>query len=413
MIKKFKNTIRALALVMALAILPAGCGNSTPASDGSSAPAPASNAAAQSSADESKSAADASAPATDASSKPADASAQGSGEARTVTDAFGRKVELPAQIKTVAPLGNALRLMCYLDANDLVAGVESGEKKTDLAKAYNHVYHEKWKDLPVIGEGGKGGYTPYVEELVTLAPDVIVTSGYEVKDVEDLAEKTGIPVVGVKAGTIFEPDYAQSIQIIGEAIGRTERAEKVLKFIQDVKDDLHDRTKNIPDDKKPSCYTGAVSFRGPHGIDGSYQNFPPFVAINAKNVLEADGKAAKGVVVDKEFILEKDPDVIFLDPNNLKMVKDDYAQNPDFYKSLKAFKDGRVYTMLGYNWYYTNLEIAMADCYYAGSVLYPDAFKDVDPVAKANEIYTFMLNAPNYYSELDQAGLGFGEIKLW
>ena len=78
------------------------------------------------------------------------------------------------------------------------------------------------------------------------------------------------------------------------------------------------------------------------------------------------------VFIDKEKLLEWNPDIIFIDENGLALVKDDYTKNPDFYNSLKAFKDGQVYGILPFNYYTTNIGTALADAYYIGKILYPD-----------------------------------------
>ena len=171
-------------------------------------------------------------------------------------------------------------------------------------------------------------------------------------------------------------------------------------------------TKDIPEDQKLSVYTGAVSFKGGHGIEGTYQNFTPFTAINAKCVFESKDDKSTGVVIDTELILKMNPDVIFLDPNNMSFVSKDFESNPAFYESLKAVQNNQVYSMLGYNWYHTNVEIALADCYYAATVLYPEVFKDINAVDKANEIFEFLLDAPNYYQDLTAVGFGFGPLKI-
>ena len=330
---------------------------------------------------------------------------------RIVVDALKRKVEISEKVDCVVPLANALRMMCYAQAQDLVVGVEKGEKEKTLVKAYNWVNYDAWKDLPIVGEGGSGGYTPYVEEIVKINPDVIICA-YAKGDAEKLQEKTGIPVVAINAGTLFEDDYDESLRIIGEVCHKEKRCKEVIDYIQKIQDDLNTRTKDIKDEDKPSVYSGAVSFMGGHGIEGTYQNFPPFMAINAKNAYKAKDKASKGVIIDPELVLEMNPDIIFLDPNNLNLVNEAYKNNAKFYKSLKAVQNGKVYTMLGYNWYYTNVEIALADCYYAASIVYPKQFSDVDSVKKAKEIFSFMLGSSDYYQQLEKEGFGFRKITI-
>ena len=59
----------------------------------------------------------------------------------------------------------------------------------------------------------------------------------------------------------------------------------------------------------------------------------------------------------------------------------------------------------------SNLETALADAYYAACILYPEQFKDVDPVAKAGEIFEMLLGA-NPYKDLKEAGYEFRPIKI-
>lgn len=330
---------------------------------------------------------------------------------RIVTDAVGRKVEIPETVTSVIPLANALRMMCYAQAVELVAGVELGEKEQTIAKAYNWVNYEEFKDLPSVGEGGSGGYTPYEEEIIEVNPDVIIC-GYSQEDAESLQEKTGIPVVVINGGTLFGEDYYESLKIIGEVCKKEERCEKVIEFIKGIEKDLNSRTLAISDENKPKVYTGAVSFKGGHGIEGTYTNFPLFTALNVKDIFGDTEAVSEGVTIEKEKILMEDPEIIFLDPNNISIVNKDYEANEDFYNSLTAVKNDKLYTMLGYNYYYTNVEIALADCYYAAAIIYPDEFKDIDPVEKANEIFSFLLESDTYYQELKDAGFGFGKITL-
>ena len=94
--------------------------------------------------------------------------------------------------------------------------------------------------------------------------------------------------------------------------------------------DLNSRTKDIPDGKKPSVYAGAVSFRGGHGIEGTYGKYPPFTAIHAKNVVDETGKSG-ALLIDKEKLAVWNPDIIFLTPDNMNLVNQDDSSNPGFY----------------------------------------------------------------------------------
>ena len=51
--------------------------------------------------------------------------------------------------------------------------------------------------------------------------------------------------------------------------------------------------------------------------------------------------------------------------------------------------------MLPYNWYTQNHGSVLADAYFAGKLLYPDRFEDVDLEEKTIEIYTFLVAGGN------------------
>ena len=93
------------------------------------------------------------------------------------------------------------------------------------------------------------------------------------------------------------------------------------------------------------------------------------------------------------------------------MVQDDYTKNPEFYRLLKAVENQAIYGVLPYNFYTTNLATALANAYYIGKVIYPDAFKDINPESKADEIYTFLVGKPIYH-QMQEDWKGFGKLSL-
>ena len=74
--------------------------------------------------------------------------------------------------------------------------------------------------------------------------------------------------------------------------------------------------------------------------------------------------------------------------------------------------EGRLYQWPNSSANYTNVEIPLASAYYTGCLLYPEAFADVDPAAKAEEIYEFFLGRGDYRALLEENGLGFAEVRL-
>jgi iron complex transport system substrate-binding protein len=99
--------------------------------------------------------------------------------------------------------------------------------------------------------------------------------------------------------------------------------------------------------------------------------------------------------VAKEKLIEWDPDIIFVDLSTLQSEDENSAlhqlQNDESYQQLQAVQSGNVYGVLPYNWYTQNFGSVLADSYFAGKLLYPDRFEDVDLEDKTVEIYTFLV----------------------
>jgi iron complex transport system substrate-binding protein len=150
--------------------------------------------------------------------------------------------------------------------------------------------------------------------------------------------------------------------------------------------------------------------RGAHGIESTQAQFPPLVAIHANNVVDQT-KRTGSFMIDKEQLVEWDPDIIFVDEMGWPKVRADYAENAGLYGSLKAVKAGKVYGYLPYNAYATNAATAIADAYFMGTIVNPAAFKDVDPIAKARDIYRALLGK-DVYEDMARDFGGFKRLEL-
>ena len=330
------------------------------------------------------------------------------GNTRTITDGAGRQVNVPEKVESIVCVGvGALRYTCYLDAADLVIAVEDCEKEAVISRLYNFVNIDKFRELPIIGTNGN----PYPEEIIKAAPDVIVMSMSASADADDLQAKTGTPVVVIPGSdTTLDENAFETIRILGELYGRKTRAADLTNYLKAIQKDLNDRTKDIPEGSKPSVYVGGVSFKGHHGFDGTESHYGPFALIHAKNLADTTGKSG-AFNINPEQVLSWDPDVIFLDFNGMNLINEDYAKNPDYYNALTAVQEGKVYSQISFRSNASNLETALADAYYAACVIYPEQFQDVDPIAKAGEIFEKLLGV-NPYADLKEAGYEFRPITL-
>lgn len=347
-----------------------------------------------------------------AGSKPAQTSKPAEAAIREITDMLGRKVAIPAEVKTIVPLGNTPRMITYLGLADKVVGYSGmqPEKLTPVV-AYAYTNMDKWAKVPIVGTDAGGNTDYYPEQIIAVHPDVILCTCPK-EQADSIQQQTNIPVVAVSQGTLFGEDYDKSLLMLGEVCGVNDRAEAVVAYIHQCLDDLAARTAAIKDGDKPSVLSAAATFKGIHGIEGVRISDPVLTAAGAKNAASGDSGKGKAVIVDKEQILGWNPDMIFLDSGGVKLVKKDAQDKPDFYAKLAAFTNGRVYQYPSSTAYYSNLEIPLANSYYVASLLYPQQFKDIDINKKANEIFKFFLGADDYMSVLEQSGAGYGAVTL-
>ena len=333
-------------------------------------------------------------------------------ETRVVIDALGREVEVPYEVDAIIALGNAPRMITFLGLADRVVGAAGMDFETITpVTAYAYATKDLWCDLPLVGSDGMGNTTYYTEDIIMCQPDVILCT-YTEDIVNDLEAKTGIPVVAVGMGTLFEDDYDDALRILGEACGVSERAEEVIAYIDACLEDLNVRTCDIPDEEKPTVLSAAATFKGAHGIEGVRLVDSVLTAINANNIAaaSAEGTTAQTAEVDREQILAWNPDYIFCDCSGVPLVKQDMAEDPNFYAQLTAYNEGRIYQHPSTTSYYSNLEIPLVNCYFIGSVLYPEAFADVDLEAKAAEIFAFFLDDADFMNKLNESGAGYGLV---
>lgn len=337
-----------------------------------------------------------------------------SASTRVVTDSLGREVTVPAEVDDIVVLGNTPRMATYLGLADRVVGY-SGMDAGSITPltAYANVTLDDWADVPVVGTDSGGNTAYYSEEIILTGADVIFCTA-TADAADQLQRETGIPVVAVSQGTLFGEDFEQSLAIIAGVCGVSERAEAISDYVDECFAELESLTADIPEAERHTVLSAAATFRGVHGIEGIRVYDPVMLSVNAVNLADAsDGSGAySSYEVDREQILAWNPEYIFMDSGGVPLVRQDYASRPEFYGELSAFRDGHMYQYPSSTSYYDNMEISLANCYYVGSVLYPEQFEGVDFEEKASEIFGFFLGEPDYLAELEAYGAGYGAVDL-
>ena len=300
--------------------------------------------------------------------------------ARSITDMQGVKVGVPEKVEKIAALWHANNeIILALGGMDKVVATTDQIKKN---KWFALVY-PRLKNLPAALDGKD----LQIEELVKLAPDVVVVSS---KNYQDELSKNGFSAVNL----IFRdyPDMEKSIYATAEVIGTDKAramADKLTKNIQDNTKFVTDRTKNIPDAKRPKVLHllgGANLLK----VDGTKTIINTWINLaGGKNAVSKEGSM---IELTAEELINANPDIIIVGGADTDEQIKSIKENPA-YSGSNAVKNGKVYGnpkgVFGWDRYGAESALQIL---WAAKTIQPDLFKDVDVKAKTKEFYKEFLN---------------------
>lgn len=322
---------------------------------------------------------------------------------REITDMRGRVVEVPAQIDSIVALGaNSLRMLTYFDAVEKVVAVEdtghAREKSVHdfFYLATYRIAHPELQELPSIGSQENH------EAIIATNPDIVFSSTVDVAALDQLQNTLGIPVFAIDADVeIADTErFLDQFSVVGTVLGEEERADELVTGIEDIVADLNERAERVGEPKR--AYAGGMMFYGPADLLRTTGDYAPFDYTNTTNVMPTNPVGNRQpYMISLEELISADPDYVFIDSANYGLSLRGYEANQAVLdENVSAFADGEVYTTLVYKYYGTNWENQIINIYYVGSVLYPDAFADLSPVEKAEEIWTLFFQVPLSYDEV-------------
>lgn len=349
-------------------------------------------------------------------------SPQNTDETITITDAAGRTAVIPANSHNIAVTGaGSSRLIAYLDAVDQLSATdyydnENKQERTTDIRPYAIAYDE----LYTMENVGSAGGTPDAELLMKISPDYILYStGTTPQDsiaaADELQEKTGIPVIlFVSTDPVMNEElFAENLRMLGTILGKEQRAEELLSAIDSIRTDLKERADASSADEK-TLYIGGVAWKGSHGFDWTAPTYLPYIFLDVPNIAEG-ASSAGGAQIAKEQIIEWDPDILLVDLATLIAAGGGSLyelENDPSYNAMTAVQKGEVYSVLPYTSMGTNVETALVDAYYLGTLLYPDTFADIDVREKSAEIFSLFVGE-DVYDKLNEnvEGLAFTQFK--
>lgn len=343
-----------------------------------------------------------------------------------VTDMIGREVTvIPGSYKRVVCIGaGALRMYSYIGDTALLCGVEDidNESLADRPKMFDAAprpyvlaFGDVFSTLPSCGVGGPNAQAAEAEKILSCNPDIVISEYEDVEKEDALAEQLGVPVITMKAGYggVFDPAFKGSMELLGTIFGEEEKAAALVSFIEAEKADITARTSGIAEEDKASVYVCGLGNWGTTNHLMTAQNYNVFNIANVKNVVNDLAKDGIQAIEEEKFIALGDSmDIMIFDAAAVKNIKPLYQETPDMFDECKAWKNGEVYIEMPYNAYFTNFETALINTWFIAKTVYPDAFSDIDIIAKTNEITKVFLGkelADEMFSKPASFG-GYGKI---
>jgi iron complex transport system substrate-binding protein len=298
-------------------------------------------------------------------------------DTRTIVDMGGRTVRVPQVTDKVFcsnPIGT---VDIYMLDPALLAGWNFKPSGLDAA-----FIPSQYLALPSLGVWMGAGATPNIEEVRSVAPDVILcfwsADDTGVKMADTIQKQSGVPVVLV--------DYdirssAKTFQFLGTLLGEQARAEELASYCRDRLAEIAGWVASAPEAQRPTLFLA----EGKGGLQtdpvGSLHVQDTFDLLGVKNVVDLPGTEGKGMgmpSVSIEQIVAWQPDVVLVseysmsDTQKSALYQEILADSG--WRDLKAVQTGRVYRIpqSPFSWIGRPPSAArMLGCLWLAKVLYP------------------------------------------
>jgi iron complex transport system substrate-binding protein len=308
--------------------------------------------------------------------------ASSSGQAIVFEDQRGLTVELdgPAQ-KIASAVIPAPAIIAAVDGSwDRIVGINQSLLDANKLGIISKAFPEALT-TPVIADRS---FEPNMEEIIKLAPDVVIQWGDMGTDVTEPIEQAGIPTVGLRYGT--QEDLETWITMFGKIIGKTDRANQIIERMHTAAEEVSAKTAALGQDK-PRGLSLSYTEEALSVSNGSDYSQFVFDTAGVTNVSK-DSEAQDGVV-GPEQIIAWDPEIIFISAFDPATPADVYA-DPRL-QDVSAIKNKRVYrSPLGfYRWQVPCAESPLMWNWVA-ALAYPDAYQvDFRSLMSEHEQFTY------------------------
>ncbi|MHC1594995.1 MAG: ABC transporter substrate-binding protein [Methanotrichaceae archaeon] len=287
-------------------------------------------------------------------------------ETVTIVDSTGQSVDVSRPVERIVSITSpASEIICALGAGDRIVGRSS----------YS-IFPPYLEDVPVVG---KSSYTPNIELILELEPDVVIADGMLSDDNREKIETAGIPVM---VEGIRDPARITSfVTNLGLILDKEERTEELITFIEQYQTIIQERTADLEPEDKPVVFYEYIKPYRTASCETSIHNH--ITAAGGMNI--AGAEPVPYPTMSSEWVVERDPEVIIrhcvsrgdLTTAAMKEMRDEIFSRPGL-SGVRAVENDRVYLITNYA--LDGLRSVVGELYLA-KWFHPALFEDIDPEA--------------------------------
>ena len=248
-----------------------------------------------------------------------------------------------------------------------------------------------WKTFfPEFGDYPNCGssWTPNYEAILKCNPDAVFISTSSSGDCDTIPDKLkelDPNIAVIRLGSTDPVDYADEARKLGYILGKERNAEEFTDYYNGLINEITEKVKEIPEDKRPNVY---LEYYSPYATFGGGTGTSNIVEVaGGKNIFS---DLADFPDVDPEEVMKRSPEIILRTAGSTKgqggyavdnttameNISQEILSRPEL-ASVSAVENGRVYMVINY-FFGARHFIGIG---YLAKWFYPDLFKDLDPNA--------------------------------
>lgn len=281
---------------------------------------------------------------------------------RIIIDMAGRKVTVPAEIKTIATFGANGVLNAFVElmgeGSKICHDMSPSFTKTDKWK-YQYVFAPQMKGAPVFEDANR---EVMIEAVLQNKPDICFTM---TKDTAEYLEQNGLTVVFLSWSDL--DDVKRAVSLMGEVLNKKDIADDYIKYFDKMVVQAGKLTENLGGKQKKVLYGSVTELSQPHRIAEWW-----ITRAGGKSVTD-NGRTEETFKYTLEDLLQWNPDVMVVTAKNqIKEIKEDSRLS-----EINAVKNNEIYYIptVAHVWGNRTVEQPLT-IYWTMNKLYPEIVTD-------------------------------------